>query len=97
MAMNPTWEIAIGAGEDVVELQGHGGPAVVRSLLTALTSLPGVRLAQAGEFTRQAFMVRAGCLIACPMCYSPNLNSTPLRICCSCCLPSELEDVQLFL
>ena len=55
------WAV-VGAGEDVVELQGHGGPAVVRSLLTALTSLPGVRLAQAGEFTRQAFMVRAECL-----------------------------------
>ena len=41
----------------MVELQGHGGPAVVRSLLLALTSVPGVRLAEAGEFTRQAFMV----------------------------------------
>ena len=40
-----------------MELQGHGGPAVVRSLLLALTSVPGVRLAEAGEFTRQAFMV----------------------------------------
>ena len=45
------------AGEAVVELQGHGGPAVVRALLSVLTKLPGLRLAEAGEFTRQAFMV----------------------------------------
>lgn len=41
-------------GEEVVELQTHGSIAVVRSLLGALTSLPGVRLAEAGEFTRRA-------------------------------------------
>jgi hypothetical protein len=53
-------------GEDVVELQGHGGPAVVRSLLMALTALPGIRLAQAGEFTRQAFMVLSSYLLPPP-------------------------------
>ncbi|KAK9843799.1 hypothetical protein WJX81_006811 [Elliptochloris bilobata] len=42
-------------GEDVVELHVHGGAAVVRSVLDALTALPGVRLAEPGEFTRRAF------------------------------------------
>lgn len=40
-----------------MELQGHGGPAGVKALLSALTALPGLRLAEAGEFTRRAFMV----------------------------------------
>lgn len=42
-------------GEDCAELQLHGSPAVVRSTLRALTSHPGIRLAEAGEFTRRAF------------------------------------------
>lgn len=42
-------------GEDVVEYQVHGGGAVVRDVLRALASLPGYRLAEAGEFTRRAF------------------------------------------
>jgi tRNA modification GTPase len=42
-------------GEDVAELHGHGGPAVISALLQALGRLPGCRLAQAGEFTRRAF------------------------------------------
>lgn len=42
-------------GEDCVELQVHGSPAVVRALLRALTTGDGVRLAEAGEFTRRAF------------------------------------------
>lgn len=33
----------------------HGGPAVVRAVLDALCSMPGVRLAEPGEFTRRAF------------------------------------------
>jgi tRNA modification GTPase len=41
-------------GEDVVELQVHGGRAVVASVLNALASL-GVALAEPGEFTRRAF------------------------------------------
>lgn len=43
------------AGEDVVELNVHGGLAVVRAVLEALCSMPGVRLAEPGEFTRRAF------------------------------------------
>ncbi|KAL3155534.1 hypothetical protein ABBQ38_011086 [Trebouxia sp. C0009 RCD-2024] len=42
-------------GEDVVELNVHGGLAVVRAVLEALCSMPGVRLAEPGEFTRRAF------------------------------------------
>jgi tRNA modification GTPase len=43
-------------GEDVVELHLHGGPAVCRSVLAALGRLPGLRPAEAGEFTRRALM-----------------------------------------
>lgn len=42
-------------GEDVVELHTHGSRAVVAATLEALGSLPGLRLAEAGEFTRRAF------------------------------------------
>ncbi len=41
-------------GEASVELQVHGGRAVVKSVLDALAVLPGLRLAEAGEFTRRA-------------------------------------------
>ena len=43
------------SGEDLVELQLHGGVAVVAGVLAALTGLPDVRLAEPGEFTRRAF------------------------------------------
>ena len=42
-------------GEDVVELHLHGGRAVVQAVLAALTVLPGLRLAEPGEFARRAF------------------------------------------
>jgi tRNA modification GTPase len=42
-------------GEDVVELHVHGGPAVIDGVLEALSGLDGLRLAEAGEFTRRAF------------------------------------------
>ncbi len=42
-------------GEDVLELQGHGGPAVLRLLLSRCLEL-GARPAQAGEFTQRAFL-----------------------------------------
>ncbi|RYH10870.1 tRNA uridine-5-carboxymethylaminomethyl(34) synthesis GTPase MnmE [Tropicimonas sp. IMCC6043] len=41
-------------GEDVVEFQTHGSPAVVSRLLTALSRRDGLRAAEAGEFTRRA-------------------------------------------
>jgi tRNA modification GTPase len=43
-------------GEDTAELQVHGSPAVVRTLLRSISALPNVRLAEAGEFTRRAFL-----------------------------------------
>ncbi len=41
-------------GEDVVELHGHGSPAVARELLLAAFA-GGARMAAAGEFTRRAY------------------------------------------
>lgn len=38
-----------------MEFHVHGGPAVVSGVLQALGSVPGLRPAEAGEFTRQAF------------------------------------------
>lgn len=43
-------------GEDVVELHLHGGRAVVSGVLEALAERPGLRPAEAGEFSRRAFM-----------------------------------------
>jgi len=42
-------------GEDVAELQLHGGRAVIAAVLAALGRLDGLRLAEPGEFTRRAF------------------------------------------
>ncbi len=42
-------------GEDVLELQGHGGPVVMQMLLRRCIGL-GARLAEPGEFTRRAFL-----------------------------------------
>ena len=42
-------------GEDTAELQLHGGRAVIAATLAALSRLPGLRPAEAGEFTRRAF------------------------------------------
>lgn len=42
-------------GEDVLELQGHGGPGVLRLILRACIEA-GARLAQPGEFTQRAYL-----------------------------------------
>ena len=42
-------------GEDVLELNVHGGAAVVAAALDVLTAFEGIRLAEPGEFTRRAF------------------------------------------
>ena len=42
-------------GEDIAELQVHGGRAVIAAVLAALAKLAGLRHAEAGEFTRRAF------------------------------------------
>ena len=48
-------------GEDVLELQAHGGPVVLQLLLARCLEagaqvLPGLRVAQPGEFTERAFL-----------------------------------------
>nr|WP_244517796.1 tRNA uridine-5-carboxymethylaminomethyl(34) synthesis GTPase MnmE [Ancylobacter rudongensis] len=43
-------------GEDMAELQIHGGRAVVAAVLGAVLAVPGLRPAEAGEFTRRAFL-----------------------------------------
>jgi len=42
-------------GEDMAELHLHGGRAVVAAMLAILAAEPGLRQAEAGEFTRRAF------------------------------------------
>src|SRR5215471_2808068 len=42
-------------GEDIAELQVHGGRAVIAAVLAALGKLEGLRPAEPGEFTRRAF------------------------------------------
>jgi tRNA modification GTPase len=42
-------------GEDIAEFHLHGGVAVVAGVIDALLRLPGVRLAEPGEFARRAF------------------------------------------
>ena len=43
-------------GEDVLELQGHGGQVVLDLLLKRILHIDGVRLARPGEFSEQAFL-----------------------------------------
>jgi len=43
------------SGEDVVEIQGHGGPILLDMLLERVCQL-GARLARAGEFSERAFL-----------------------------------------
>lgn len=43
-------------GEDVIEYHIHGSRAVIQMLLSALSTLPGLRPAEPGEFARRAFM-----------------------------------------
>ncbi|AKD38692.1 tRNA modification GTPase TrmE [Pasteurella multocida subsp. multocida OH4807] len=43
-------------GEDVLELQGHGGQVVLDLLLKRILCIDGVRLARPGEFSEQAFL-----------------------------------------
>jgi len=43
-------------GEDCAELQIHGGRATVKAVLAALSDFEGLRSAEAGEFSRRAFL-----------------------------------------
>lgn len=47
-------------GEASAELQVHGGTATVRSVISALGDIPGLRMAEPGEFTRRA--LENGCM-----------------------------------
>jgi tRNA modification GTPase len=47
-------------GEEVVEFQTHGSPAVINALICELGDMDGLRLAEPGEFTRRA--LENGCL-----------------------------------
>ena len=42
-------------GEDVIEIQTHGSPSILNSILELILS-KGARLAQRGEFTKRAFL-----------------------------------------
>ena len=43
-------------GEDVLELQGHGGPVILDLLLKRILEISGVRIARPGEFSERAFL-----------------------------------------
>ncbi|NRB22964.1 tRNA uridine-5-carboxymethylaminomethyl(34) synthesis GTPase MnmE, partial [Shewanella sp.] len=43
-------------GEDVLELQGHGGQIVLDMLIKRVMETEGIRIARPGEFSEQAFM-----------------------------------------
>lgn len=43
-------------GEDVLELQGHGGQIVLDMLIKCVMEVEGIRIAKPGEFSEQAFM-----------------------------------------
>jgi len=43
-------------GEDVLELQGHGGQIVLDMLIKRVMEVEGLRIAKPGEFSEQAFM-----------------------------------------
>lgn len=51
-------------GEDSAELQVHGGRATVKAILDALSDLPSLRAAEAGEFSRRAFLLGKMDLVA---------------------------------
>lgn len=43
-------------GEDVLELQGHGGPVLIDMIIKAILELPAIRPARPGEFSERAFL-----------------------------------------
>ncbi|UJF19329.1 tRNA uridine-5-carboxymethylaminomethyl(34) synthesis GTPase MnmE [Vibrio sp. SS-MA-C1-2] len=43
-------------GEDVLELQGHGGPVIMDMLIKRILEIPGIRTARPGEFSEQAYL-----------------------------------------
>ena len=43
-------------GEDVLELQGHGGPVILDMILKEILAIDKIRMAKPGEFSEQAFL-----------------------------------------
>ena len=43
-------------GEDVLELQGHGGPVIMDMLIRRILQIEGIRPARPGEFSERAFI-----------------------------------------
>ena len=43
-------------GEDVLELQGHGGPVLMDMMIKRILQIDGIRPARPGEFSERAFM-----------------------------------------
>ena len=43
-------------GEDVLELQGHGGPVLMDMMIRRILEVDGIRAARPGEFSERAFM-----------------------------------------
>nr|WP_181994482.1 tRNA uridine-5-carboxymethylaminomethyl(34) synthesis GTPase MnmE [Arsenophonus endosymbiont of Bemisia tabaci] len=43
-------------GEDVLELQGHGGPIIIDLLLKQILAINEIRIANPGEFSERAFL-----------------------------------------
>ena len=43
-------------GEDTAEFHLHGSPAVIKHMLETLAAIEGLRMAEAGEFTRRAYL-----------------------------------------
>lgn len=43
-------------GEDVLELQGHGGPVLIDMIIKAILDFPEIRPARPGEFSERAFL-----------------------------------------
>lgn len=44
-------------GEDCVEFHVHGGKAVISSILNSLSSLPGLKHAEPGDFTKRCLFL----------------------------------------
>lgn len=43
-------------GEDVLELQGHGGPVLIDMIIKAILDFPEIRPARPGEFSERSFL-----------------------------------------
>ncbi|BBI01034.1 predicted GTPase [Buchnera aphidicola (Nipponaphis monzeni)] len=43
-------------GENILELQGHGNPILINLILKTILSIPGLRFATPGEFSKRAFL-----------------------------------------